>query len=175
MSEELQSGDLLFLTKAFEDYFHKKHPQSTILLANRIAKLEEIIDWDSPKGQQIKQARLASGKWKDLPLEDNRFIVSVYYHDILGRKGEKGVAERGVAMFRNDPVTGKPFFEKIPDWIYQEIMKKCEVFAVEKRDVTPMTPLEEKVQQFASEMSDVADASIVRAMSKKKTSNEEKP
>ena len=79
-------------------------------------------------------------------------------------------------MFRYDPATGKPFFEKIPDWIYREMMKKCESFTVEKRDVTPMTPLEEKVQQYASEMSDVADASIVRAMSKKKTkNNEEEP
>lgn len=172
MSDELQSGDLLFLTKAFEEYFHKKHPQSTVSLVNRIAKLEEIIDWTSPKGQQIKQARLASGKWKDLPLEENKFIVSVYYHDVLGRKGEKGVAERGVAMFRNDPVTGKAFFEKVPDWIYQEITKKCETFTVEKRDVTPETPLTEKVQQYMSEMSDIADASIVRAMSKKENKNE---
>jgi len=170
----LKSGDLLFLTKAFEEYFHKKHPQSTISLVNRIAKLEEIIDWASPKGQQIKQARLASGKWKDLPLEENRFVVSVYYHDIVGRKGEKGVAERGVSMFRHNPVTGKPFFEKAPDWIYREIMKKCETFTVEKREVTPLTPLEERVKEYASETTDIADASVIRAMSKKTGKNEEK-
>jgi hypothetical protein len=163
--DDLKPGDLLFLTMAFEEYFHQKHPTSTISLVNRIAKLEEIIDWTSPKGQQIKQARLASGKWKDLPLEENKYIVSIYYHDIAGRKGERGVAERGASLFRYHPATGKPFFEKVPDWIYKEILKQCESFTVEKRD--PEITLQERVQQYASETSDVADASIVKSMSKK--------
>lgn len=129
--EELKSGDLLFLTAAFEAYFRKRNPSSKISLVNRIAKLEEIIDWGSEKGQKIKQARLISGKWKDLVLEDSKYIISIYYHDFIGRKGQKGVVERGVSMFRNDPETGLPFFERVPDWIYKEIIKKCEEFKVE--------------------------------------------
>jgi hypothetical protein len=170
---DLKPGDLLFLTKAFEDYFREKHPESKIYLINRLAKLEEIIDWNTPKGQQIKQARLTSGKWKDLPLEENRYIVSIYYHDIAGRQAQKGVAERGVAMFRCHPVTGQTFFEKVPDWIYREILKQCETFGIEKREVEPT--LEEKVQKFASETSAAADAAIIKSVSKKAESHEENP
>jgi len=47
-----------------------------------------------------------------------------------------GVAERGVPMFKNNPKTGDPFFEKVPDWIYKEILKKCETFDVELKNVS---------------------------------------
>ena len=133
---DLKPGDLLFITSAFEKYFRKRNPTSKVILVNRIAKLEEIIDWGSEKGQKIKQARLMSGKWKDLVIEDNKYIVSIYYHDLIGRKGQRGVAERGVAMFRYDPETKAPFFEKIPDWIYREIIKNCEIFKVELTNVS---------------------------------------
>lgn len=165
---DLKPGDLLFLTKAFEEYFLSKHKDSTLSLVNRLAKLEDIIDWSSPKGQQIKQARIASGKWKDLPLEENKYIVSVYYHDIVGRKNQKGLAERGVCMFQHHPVSGHAFFNKVPDWIYREILKQCETFNVEKQEVD--LTLEEKVAQFSSEMSATADATVLRGQSKKHVS-----
>lgn len=129
--DELKSGDLLFLTKAFEDYFRKKNPTSKISLVNRLAKLEEIIDWGSDKGIAIKKAREMSGKWKNLSIEDNKYIISIFYHDLIGRNKERGVVERGKPMFRTDPVTKAPFFEKVPDWIYRDIMKQCETFSVE--------------------------------------------
>lgn len=131
MEQKIKPGDLLFLTEAFHKYIMKKYPRSKLILTNRLAKLEEIIDWNSIKGKNLKAARIKSGKWKDLPIEENKYLLSVYYHNIVGRKGEEGVAERGVAMFRYDPKSKSPFFVKVPDWIYKEIMKKCEDFRVE--------------------------------------------
>lgn len=129
--EELKAGDLLFLTKAFEKYFLNKNPTSKICLVNRLAKLEEIIDWNSEKGRIIKKARVDSGKWKNLPIEENKYIISIYYPDLIGRNNEHGVIERGVPMFRYHPKTREPFFEKIPAWIYKAFMKQCETFTVE--------------------------------------------
>lgn len=134
MSNNIKSGDLVLLTGAFNAYFHKKHPESKLCLTNRLAKCEEIIDWGSEKGQMIKAARLKSGKWKNLPLEDNKYIISIFYHDLKGREGKKGVVERGVPMFQVHPKTGVPFFEKVPDWMLKEIMKKCEEFDVELKE-----------------------------------------
>ena len=131
MDLEVRPGDLLFLTGFYHDYVLEKNPRLNIVLTNRLAKLEEIIDWESEKGKTIKKYRELSGKWKDLPLEKNKYIVSVYHHDLIGRKGQVGVIDRSLPMFRFHPKTGKPFFEKIPDWIYKEIMKKCEVFQIE--------------------------------------------
>lgn len=134
MDNEFKPGDLLLLTGAFNAYFHKKHKNSKIVLTNRLAKLEEIIDWDSEKGRMIKAARIKSGKWKNLPLEENKYIISIFYHDLSGRDGQRGVVERGVAMFQGHPETGTPFFDKIPNWLYKEIMKKCEEFDVELKE-----------------------------------------
>ncbi len=127
---DINIGDLVFLTQDYESYVFARNPRLKVSLVNRLAKLEEIIDWDSPKGRKIKELREKSGKWKDLPVEDNRFIFSVYYHDLEGRKGKSGVVERGVPMFSKDPKTGAPFFVKIPDWIFKEIQRKCESFEI---------------------------------------------
>jgi hypothetical protein len=130
--DDLKPGDLLFLTGAYNSYLHTKNPNMTVIATNRLAKLEEIIDWESPKGKMIKEMRIKTGKWKDLPLEENKYIVSIYYHELTGRKGERGVVERGVSMFQFHPKNPKvAFFEKCPDWIYKEILKQCEVFDVE--------------------------------------------
>ena len=130
---DLMPGDLVFLTPAYEKYVRARNPKLAVSLTNRLAKLEEILDWESPKGQKIKDARIKSGKWVDLPLEDNRYIFSIYYHDIEGRNGKHGVVERGVPMFSKDPKSGTPFFQKVPDWIYKEILRKCETFDVQDR------------------------------------------
>ena len=130
MEIEIKSGDLVFLTKEFENYWKKKNPQSKIRFVNRIAKLETVIDWNTETGQRIKKARLDSGKWKGLPLEDNKYIFSVYFHDVIGRKGQQGTIDR-IPMFSKNPENEELFFVKIPDWIFKEISKKCENFSVE--------------------------------------------
>lgn len=130
---DVKEGDLVFLTQAYEKFMYERNPRLRASLVNRLAKLEEIIDWKSPKGRKIKEARIKSGKWKGLPLEDNRYIFSVFYPDLIGRGGQKGVISRGVPLFSKDPVTGEPFFQKVPDWFYREITQQCERFDVEVR------------------------------------------
>jgi len=136
---EYKAGDLVFLTQDYENYIYERNLRLTIRtayrpgnikLVNRIAKIEEIIDWNSPKGQRLKRLRIKSGKWADLPMDECKYIMSVYYHDLTGRNGEAGVAERGQPMFERSPIDGKPFFIKVPDWIYREIQKKCETFEI---------------------------------------------
>lgn len=128
---DMKPGDLVILTKAYENYVLKTHPGLRVSLANRLAKLEEIIDWDSDKGKKIKELRLKSGNWKDLPLEDNRYMVSIFFPELMGRKGQRGVVQRGQPMFSRDPETEAPFFIPVPGWMYREIAKKCEEFDVD--------------------------------------------
>lgn len=129
--EDFKAGDLVFLTRAFDTYVRVKNPLIRPVLTNRLAKIEEIIDWGSDKGKAIKAARIKSGKWAGLPMDDCQYLLSVFYHELPGRNGGVGVAERGKVMFSKNPKTGEPFFEKVPDWIYREIVKKCESFTVE--------------------------------------------
>jgi len=131
MSEKIQSGDLVFLTTAYENYIRDKFPKMNVPLVNRLAKVEEIIDWNSDKGKKIKKAREMSGKWKGLPIEESKYILSVYYHDLEGRKGEQGVVDRGVSMFQFHPKTKLPFIERVPDWVFKLINEKCLTFDVE--------------------------------------------
>lgn len=136
----VEAGDLVFLTQEYENYVYERNPRMTVpteyrpgnvKLVNRLAKIEEIIDWNSPNGIKIKEKRIKSGKWVNLPLEDCKFIISIYYHDLMGREGESGVAQRGQPMFEKNPTTGAPFFVKVPAWIYREIVKKCETFKIQ--------------------------------------------
>lgn len=132
------AGDLVYLTRAYEDHVRRSNPFMSARLENRIAKVEEIIDWDSEKGKKIKAARIQTGKWKDLPLEDNRYILSVYYPELIGRNGQEGVIERGVASFSKDPETGAPFFGVLPEWMFKEMASKCQELNIEwkSRDVS---------------------------------------
>jgi hypothetical protein len=129
---DLKPGDLVFLTQEYENYVFSHNPKLSISLVNRLAKLESIIDWDSPSGKKIKELREKSGKWKDLPLEDNKYIFSIYYHDLEGRKKQKLVVEK-TPMFGKDPKTGAPFFIKVPCELFKEITKKCESFEVQDK------------------------------------------
>lgn len=132
--DDIKPGDLVFLTSAFENYMYEKYPKITIPFVNRLAKVEEIIDWESEKGKKIKKAREMSGKWKNLSIEENKYILSIYYHDLKGKKGESGIVERGVSMFRFHPKTNHVFFEKVPGWIFKLIKEKCEIFDVELKE-----------------------------------------
>jgi hypothetical protein len=127
----LKPGDIVFLTKAFDTYMHDKHKTLTICFINRLAKLEEIIDWGSDKGKKIKEARVQSGKWTGLPLDDCKYIFSIYYHDVTGRDGKSGVIERGVPLFDKHPTTQESFFSRIPEWLFKELAKQCERFEIE--------------------------------------------
>jgi len=109
---------------------YTKNPSFKIPLVNRLAKLEAIIDWESDSGKLVKKVRKESGKWLNLPSEDCKYIFSIYYHELKGRRGEVGVVERGVPLFSKDPKTELPFFVKVPEWILQQILKKCESFNV---------------------------------------------
>lgn len=131
MSTDFQQGDLVFLTVAYERYMYERNPNIQISFVNRLARIEDIIDWESPRGQKIKRMRLSSGKWDGLPLEDNKYLLSIYYHDLKGRNGQNGVIESSVPSFSKHPKTGDCLFVKVPDWIYRQLMSKCQTFDVE--------------------------------------------
>jgi len=135
--DDLQPGDLLFLTADYDKYVRGKHKDLKIILTNRLAKLEEIIDWSSPKGKIIKEAREKSGKWENLPIEECKYLITIYYHDLKGRKGQSGVTERCIPLFRTHPRTNEPFFLKAPDWVYKDIMSKCQSFDVQLKETIP--------------------------------------
>lgn len=137
-SVAIRPGSLVFLTQAYERYVLERNPNLVVGLVNRLAKLEEIIDWESDKGKKIKAARLQSGKWGGLPLEDNRYVFSVYYHDLIGRNGKPGVIET-TSLFSKDPKTGEPFFVLVPDWISKELLAKNKQFSVESVTKDPDT------------------------------------
>jgi hypothetical protein len=131
--EEFKPGDLVFLTKAYEDYFRQRNPTAVhIFLTNRLAKIEKIIDWESEDGKKIKKARIDSGKWEGLPLEDSRYLLSIYFHDLVGRKGQQGVVSKE-CLFKEDPQKKEAFFVKVPNSILKEIIKKCEKFEIKSK------------------------------------------
>lgn len=134
MGTDFRSGDLVFLTQAYERWMYDRNPQLKLSFVNRLARIEDIIDWSSSKGRKIKDMRVRSGKWDDLPLEDNKYILSIFYHDVEGRQKQQGVVESGVPSFSKYPGTDEPMFVKVPKWIFEMLMTECQKFDVEIRD-----------------------------------------
>lgn len=65
-------------------------------------------------------------------MEDNKYILSVFYHELVGRNGQLGVVEKTVS-FSSDPSTKEAFFVKVPQWIVRELLKNPESFEIENR------------------------------------------
>jgi len=136
MSSDIRAGDIVYLTKAYDEFVRAKNPYLPTILTNKLAKVEEIIDWGTEKGRTIKEARLKSGKWKGLNQDDCRYMLSVYHPDMPGRNGQPGVVERGSPMFERHPETGEPFFIRVPGWYHEELMRQCLNFDVKKKNVS---------------------------------------
>ena len=135
MAENFKAGEMVVLTAAYERHLMAANPLLRYTMSNRLAKIEEIFDWESPKGKKIKAARLKTNaaKWSKLPLEDCRYVLSIYYPELKGRQGQNGVAERGMPSFSKDPETGEAYFIKVPEWMVKEIQAPCMTFDVKDK------------------------------------------
>jgi hypothetical protein len=165
--DEFRPGDLVFLTKAYEDYIKRKNPKLSISLVNRLAKIEEIIDWESDNGKKIKEAREKSGKWKNLIIEDNKYLLSIYYHDVDNKfNGKRGIIECTPMFLYQPGDNSKVFFEKVPDWVYEEIQRKCRNFDVKLVPVEKKPTVDDIEKQFQDEDKSVG-GQLLKSLSKK--------
>lgn len=89
--EEYQVGDVVFLTMAGHDFISRNKKDFNIPTSGRIAKILEIMDWNSERGKKVLAERKKVPMWIGKVAEDYKYVLLVYYPD-LSTEEANGIA-----------------------------------------------------------------------------------
>jgi hypothetical protein len=134
MEESNLQNKLVYLTVHFHTWVKDRNPDFNIPMLCRWAKVIKIFDWDSEEGKALLTERLKSDKWKEQDAKDFKFILDIYYPDLI--KGEKkGVIAPECVPFLN-PTTKKPLFEIVPTGILKQILSTSKFTVSKEKNVS---------------------------------------
>lgn len=130
MDKEL-SGRLVYLTVHADVWFRDINPKFNIPMANRIAKIIKIFDWDTDEGKFLLEERAKTGKWNKLDPKAFKFVLKIYCPE-LKIKDKIGIAPEEV-MPRNYPGTELSMFDLLPPWMLKDLQKEeKDIFRLER-------------------------------------------
>jgi hypothetical protein len=117
-------------------WLRQVNPKFNIPMANRIAKVIKVFDWDTPEGKLLLREREKTGKWKKLEPKDFKFVLKIYYPDIIKDKKEGITVEEVVPRYY--PKSEMAMFDALPLWMLTSLQKeeKDVLKLVEKTDNT---------------------------------------
>ncbi len=114
-------GKLVYLTVHFDVWLRQTTPSFNIPMANRIAKVVKVFDWNTKEGQLLLREREKTGKWGKMNPKDFKFVLKVYYPDLV--KGEKKGITAEEVLPRCFPGTELYLFDEIPQNFLNSWMK----------------------------------------------------
>lgn len=126
-------GDLVFMTVHFDAWLKRANPKFNVPMANRLAKVIKVFDWETEEGKTLLKMRMDSGKWNKLDPKDFKYVLKVYYPDLIMKASKKAgmVAEEVCPKFF--PGTQLMLFDKVPEWMMSDVLKKEKIFKVVKK------------------------------------------
>jgi len=122
MTDSELNGRLVYFTVHMDVWLKQSNPKFNIPMASRIAKVVKVFDWDTDEGKLLLKVREKTGKWKNLRSEDFKFVLKVYYPDLIKDKKE-GITVEEVAP-RKFPGTEMSLFEPLPVWMLTSLQKE---------------------------------------------------
>ncbi len=138
MSDSTLENRLVYLTSHFHTWVKARNPDFNIPMVCRLAKVIKIFDWETKEGKELLSERLKNGKWKEQDAKDFKYILEIYYPELI--KGEKkGVIAPECVPLLN-PTTNGPLFEIVPNGILKQIVSSSSTFKVTKEKVVPEPP-----------------------------------
>lgn len=118
------SGRLVFLTVHMDMWLRRVNTNFNIPMANRLAKVVKVFDWDTEEGKLLLEEREKNGKWKELNPKDFKFILKIYYPELyLPHRERQGTSVQEVVP-RHYPGTEKMLFDVLPDWLLIDLQKE---------------------------------------------------
>lgn len=132
----MEDGELLnrivFITVHADRWLRDANPRFNIPMANRLARVSKVFDWDTDEGRMLLEAREKSGKWGKLNSRDFKFVLSIFYPELI-KDGQQGMVIEEV-MPQRFPGTELDLFSPMPTWVLDDILKerKQELFKLEK-------------------------------------------
>lgn len=160
-------GRLVYLTPHLEKWLRDLNPEFNVPLSNRLAKVIKVFDWDTEEGKALLLAREKTGKWGSLDPKDFKFVLKVYFPDLI--KGDKtGVTIEEIAP-KLFPDTKKAMFSLVPTWMLEDMVKEeKEAFLVFSKDSTETRKKEpsKKTTKKSAKKRTVAKASVKKPVKK---------
>jgi hypothetical protein len=111
-------GKLVFLSIHCDKWLRDANPTFNVPMANRLARVSKVFDWDTEEGKLLLIARERTGKWGSLEPKDFKFVLTVFYPDL--KKGEKLGIKVEEVLPRHLPGTTLEIFSPVPDWMILE-------------------------------------------------------
>jgi len=122
VSDNGLSGRLVFLTTHMDVWLRQVNPKFNIPMANRIAKIVKVFDWDTAEGKLLLREREKTGKWKSLDPKAFKFVLKIYYPDLV-KDNKEGITVDEVAP-RFFPNTKMMMFNVLPAWMLKNLQKE---------------------------------------------------
>jgi len=132
MNDKDLDGRLVFLTVHMDRWLREVNADFDVPMANRLARVIKVFDWDTEEGRILLQEREKTGKWKNLNARDFKYILNIYNPDLI-RNNKIGCITPEVAP-RCYPGTELALFDLVPEWMLKEINKEQKnVLKIEKK------------------------------------------
>lgn len=129
------SGKLIFLTVHYDVWLRQVNSKFNIPMANRLAKIVKVFNWNTAEGKLLLEQRKNTGKWEKLNSKDFKFVLKIYCPD-LNKNGKMGLTTYEVSP-KFYPGTKLTMFQVVPVWMLRDLQKEeKDIFKVEKDSVS---------------------------------------
>lgn len=139
------AGRLVYLTTHSDVWFRDLNPKFNVPMANRIAKVVKVFDWETDEGRLLLAEREKTGKWGKLKPKDYKFVLKIYCPE-LSIKGKVGFATEEIMPLKY-PGTDLSLFTLLPPWMLKSLQKEeKDIFKVLRKDQGPDTDNKSKTK-----------------------------
>lgn len=116
------TGRIVYLTRYLEMWYKFRTPSFNVPITNRLAKIIKVFDWDTEEGKTLLEVRERTGKWKNIESKDFKYVLKVYYPELIINKKDKIMVDE--VMPRYYPGTKNELFRLLPEWMLKDIIKE---------------------------------------------------
>lgn len=118
-------GKLVYLTVHVERWLKELNSNFNVPMANRLAKVVKVFDWETEEGKLLLKAREQTGKWNNTMYNSKefKFVLKIYYPELIVKNRNKGFFAIEVFPLKY-PGTQLNMFELVPKWMLDDM--NCE-------------------------------------------------
>lgn len=136
LADEEFIGRVVFLTTHMDHWLREANPGFNIPMVNRLAKVVKVFDWGSEEGKILIGLRKDNPKWGRLVSEDFKFVLNIYYPELLSKSGKLPGLTILEHVPRKYPGTELPLFDLYPERLLSDLLKgQGEFFKVLKKEI----------------------------------------
>jgi len=121
-------GKIVYLTPLVDTWLQRNKLALNIRMANRMAKVVKVFDWETEEGKLLLSTRSADPRWSDKDPTEHRFVLKIYHPELKKGKSDRPGVTVLEPMPRYLPGTKAPLFEVYPEWMLKD-------FSVEEKDI----------------------------------------